>query len=342
MLPPFIDEFQEIRGVILGKFQKRPFIQNQQSWMGVFFRNPGIDFSRNRKISFRDYVLAMIQMQSKSLPNEVLDYFGHTVDAPTKSAFIQQRDKFLPEGWDYLFHSFVTECRSFNTILHQGYRLLAADGSDVNISRNPEDEETFIHEGECGYNAIHVNALYDILNHTYTDFLEQGKKKLHERQALNSMIDRYDDPVPAILMADRGYESFNVFAHLIWKAMKFVIRMKDISSNGILGAYDLPDGEFDERIETTLTRRHTKETLSDPNKYTILTPVTDFDYLDTNCRYYDIMFRIVRIQVSENQFICLATNSRRRLFPSRSESLIPTAVGRRNQFQGTEIHNRSH
>ena len=308
----------------------------------LYCRNPGIVFSRNRKISFRDYVLAMIQMQSKSLPSEVLDYFGHTVDAPTKSAFIQQRDKFLPEGWDYLFHSFVTECRSFNTILHQGYRLLATDGSDVNISRNPEDEETFIHEGECGYNAIHVNALYDILNHTYTDFLVQGKKKLHERQALNSMIDRYDDPVPAILMADRGYESFNVFAHLIWKAMKFVIRMKDISSNGILGAYDLPDGEFDERIETTLTRRHTKETLSDPNKYTILTPVTDFDYLDTNCRYYDIMFRIVRIQVSENQFICLATNSRRRLFPSRSESLIPTAVGRRNQFQGTEIHNRSH
>ena len=91
----------------------------------LYCRNPGIDFSRNRKISFRDYVLAMIQMQSKSLPNEVLDYFGHTVDAPTKSAFIQQRDKFLPEGWDYLFHSFVTECRSFNTILHQGYRRTA-------------------------------------------------------------------------------------------------------------------------------------------------------------------------------------------------------------------------
>jgi hypothetical protein len=39
---------------------------------------------------------------------------------------------------------------------------LACDGSDVNIARNPEDERTFIHEGEKGYNAIHVNALYDI------------------------------------------------------------------------------------------------------------------------------------------------------------------------------------
>ena len=31
-------------------------------------------------------------------------------------------------------------------------------------------------------------------------------------------------------MADRGYESFNTFAHLIRKGMYFVIRMKEISS----------------------------------------------------------------------------------------------------------------
>ena len=42
-------------------------------------------------------------------------------------------------------------------------------------------------------------------------------------------------------MADRGYESFNIFAHLILKGMYFVIRMKKINSNGILSAYDLPD-----------------------------------------------------------------------------------------------------
>lgn len=35
-------------------------------------------------------------------------------------------------------------------------------------------------------------------------------------------------------MADSGYESFNTFAHLIRKGMYFVIRMKDINSNGIL------------------------------------------------------------------------------------------------------------
>jgi len=68
-------------------------------------------------------------------------------------------------------------------------------------------------------------------------------------------------------MADRGYESFNTFAHLIRKGMYFVIRMKEISRNGILSAYDLPDSEFDTHIRTTLTRRPTKETLGNPNTY---------------------------------------------------------------------------
>lgn len=122
------------------------------------------------------------------------------------------------------------------------------------------------------------------------------------------MIDRYSDSVPAILMADRGHESFNVFAHLIQKDMKFVIRMKDINSNGILSAYDLPNGEFDTYIRTTLTRRHTKETLGNPDIYTIIQPATDFDFLNENCTCYDIEFRIVRILLDNGTYIYIATN----------------------------------
>ena len=109
-------------------------------------------------------------------------------------------------------------------------------------------------------------------------------------------------------MADSGYESFNTFAHLIRKGMYFVIRMKDINSNGILSSYDLPDSEFDTHIRTTLTRRHTKETLGNPNTYTILQPSTDFDFLDENCMYYDIEFRIVRVRLDNGTYICIATN----------------------------------
>lgn len=144
-------------------------------WM--FCNNPESDFSRDRKIPFTDYCRFMIQMQSKSLPNEVMDFFGHTNDSPTASAFVQQKYKFLHEGWDYLFHLFVSEGYSLQNNTYHGCRLLACDGSDVNITRNPDDEETYIHGGDAGYNAIHVNALYDLMNNTYCDFLVQGKKE---------------------------------------------------------------------------------------------------------------------------------------------------------------------
>lgn len=204
----------------------------------MFCKNPESDFTRNRKLSFRGYIQPMLRMQSKSVSNEILDFYEHSLSAPSKSAFTQQRYKLQPEGWDFPFHTFVEQCRALPDSLYRGYRLLACDGSDVNITRDPSDERTFIHEGEKGYNAVRINALYDIINKTYRDFLVQGKKKLHERAALNTMAGRYADPVPAILMADRGYGSFNTSAHLLRKGMRFVIRMKDTSSNGILSAHD--------------------------------------------------------------------------------------------------------
>lgn len=278
----------------------------------LFVQHPGRDFSRNRKISFSDICWFLIGLQGKSMPNEILDFFDHSISVPSSSAFIQQRKKILTEAWDFLFHSFIQECTPFSSVTMYGNHIFAVDGSDANIYRNPNDEETFIHEGERGYNAIHINALYDLLNHIYYDVVFQGKKKLHERSAFNYMIDRYHGP-KAIFIADRGYESFNTFAHVIQSGQQFLIRMKDINSNGILGAYDLPDDEFDSFIQTTLTRRHTKTTMDHPETYTILPPKTDFDYLDS-CQHYDISFRIIRFRVGSG-YVCVATNLSEDLFP---------------------------
>ena len=40
----------------------------------MFCRNPESDFTRNRKLSFREYIQFMLQMQSKSVSNEILDF----------------------------------------------------------------------------------------------------------------------------------------------------------------------------------------------------------------------------------------------------------------------------
>ena len=121
------------------------------------------------------------------------------------------------------------------------------------------------------------------------------------------MIDRLKAPSSSVIMADRGYESFNVFAHAIEKNAFFLIRIKDIHSNGILSGRNLPNDEFDTTLTTILTKRHTKEAMQHPEKYTILPQSTDFDFLDDqDC--YEISFRIVRVKLDNGEFICFATN----------------------------------
>ena len=45
----------------------------------MFCRNPESDFTRNRELSFREYIQFMLQMQSKSVSNEILDFFEHSL-----------------------------------------------------------------------------------------------------------------------------------------------------------------------------------------------------------------------------------------------------------------------
>ncbi|MBP3242103.1 MAG: IS4/IS5 family transposase, partial [Oribacterium sp.] len=65
------------------------------------------------------------------------------------------------------------------------------DGSDVQIATNPDDQTSY-HQGTNGqkpYNLLHLNALYDLKNHIYTDAIIQGKLNTNEHSALQEMVD---------------------------------------------------------------------------------------------------------------------------------------------------------
>lgn len=60
---------------------------------------------------------------------------------------------------------------------------------------------------------MHLDALYDLLQHVYVDASVQSKIGMNEYKALVTMIDRSDISNKVIFIADRGYESFNNIAH---------------------------------------------------------------------------------------------------------------------------------
>ena len=55
----------------------------------------------------------------------------------------------------------------------------------------------------------------------------------NERRVDIDMMDRLTIDDKVILTADRGYESYNLFAHLKKKEWNYAFRLKDIHSNGI-------------------------------------------------------------------------------------------------------------
>ena len=104
------------------------------SWM--FSKQPEKDFTRNRKLPFPKLVSFLLAMEGGTLTTELLKRFGCSLDTASASALVQQRKKLAPETFPALFDLFVRKTQPLK--LYKGFRLLAADGSDVRIPSNPE------------------------------------------------------------------------------------------------------------------------------------------------------------------------------------------------------------
>ena len=291
------------------------------SWM--FSKQPEKDFTRNRKLPFPKLVSFLLAMEGGTLTTELLKRFGCSLDTASASAFVQQRSKLAPETFPSLFDLFVRKTQPIK--LYKGFRLLATDGSDIQIPNNPEHTASHYHgaNGQASYNILHLDAIYDLLQCTYQDASLAGDRDANERSVLCQMVDRSSIP-NALMIADRGYESYNVMAHIQQKGWKFLIRIQDTAnSRGIAAGLNLPNSDqFDMFVDMKLTTKQTnevKQLLQNRNSYKHLHK--DFDYLPKTNRKHDpavffkLPFRIVRFNISEYTYETVVTNLDTVAFP---------------------------
>lgn len=286
-------------------------ISEMSDSLEAFVKNPAKDFTRNRKLPFETVVKLLIAMGGNSIYKELLESTGYDLNTATASAFVQQRDKILPFAFESLFHKFTDTFHDAKT--YHGYRLLAADGSDLYFAVDPDDPDTYLQTraDAKGYNILHLNALYDLCNRLYVDASAQPTRCSNEKKAIVDMVDRSRITEKTIVIADRYYESYNIFAHIERKGWNYLIRAKDIDSNGILSGLSLPSGgEFDICVHRILTRRHTNEIKARPDIYRFLSNRSTFDFLDLDYKnqFYPISFRIVRLKIADNFYETLITN----------------------------------
>ena len=270
-----------------------------------FVKNPGKDFTRDRKLPFADMMQMIIHMGGNTIYKELLETKGYSNEVATTSAFVQQRAKILPQAFRHIFRNFLLAESAMKR--HMGFRLFAVDGSDLLIPPNPHDYETRHSYNKNKFNLLHMNALYDLCNRLYFDAVLQPLRQLDERRALCDMVDRSTVSGKAIILGDRGFENYNCFAHIENKGWNYVIRVKDIHSNGILSGLSLPDGEFDISITRLLTRKQTKTT-SD-KRYRFMPQHQVFDFLPSGSTgEYPISFRIVRFMLASGEYASVITN----------------------------------
>lgn len=281
-----------------------------------FIVDPFRDFTRRRKLDMETLINLILSMKGGSISKELYTYFRGDIETATSSAFVQQRAKIKADAFEYLFRKFNDASSHLDANAHEGYRLLAVDGSDINIARNPESDTYFV---KSDYNQFHLNAIYDVLNKTYFDALVQPAPKEHEIRAAISMIARNEFKDRAIIIADRGYECFGLYEHIHrTNNLDYLIRVKN---KGTKEVRDMPMSDWDIdvsfELRTTQTRQDQKDFaegkakyVRGPSKHGKDKQVTwDFE------SPFLFSYRVVRFEISPGEYETLVTSLDRESFP---------------------------
>ena len=285
-----------------------------------YAKNPETDFTRNRKLPMQDVIRQILTMTGGSLNRELYDWSKAKSITLTTSAFVQQRSKISSAAFNDIFNQFNASYKDSKT--YYGYQMLAVDGSDINCPRNPESEYFLVtDQSPKGYNQIHLNAIYDICNKVYVDVELQPRTKWAERNALINMMNRRNFAKKTLIIADRGYESYNMFAHFInTHNVDFLCRVKH-GAGAMFEISKLPMQELDVDISVGITTSQTNEDKKQGRRFiqtgskkgkpnSRKTVISQWDFPSP----YTLKFRVVRILLDNGEYETLATSLSREDF----------------------------
>lgn len=281
-----------------------------------YAKNPGRDFTRNRKLGFKQLLLMFLTLEGECIREEFYTYFGRNTDVPSKAAFYKQIRKLKDGALRCLLLAFNRDLKT--NLFHGKYQLIACDGSALDIFRDPHDPDTFYEPSKSsprGYNQAYINACYSILDKRYTDVVIQPGRKHNEYSAFCQMVDtagpRPAGSPAAVYICDRGYASYNNFAHVMENRQYFLIRCTDTKTEGILGRSLDGVEALDMHVERILSRSQSKKKRAHPEfpeRYRHICRSVPMDYLTDVRREYNISLRVVRFELTPGSYENLITN----------------------------------
>ncbi|MBR3384504.1 MAG: IS4 family transposase [Atopobiaceae bacterium] len=268
-------------------------------------RDPGRDFTRNRKIPLSALVWIMITWAWDTIGTELEDAYGWDGAAPTASAFCQQRAKLRDDVMPRVSSAFLAMWEQVPVMGR--FALYGVDGTDLQLCPS-SDPRTRVRSNQSGasHNEAHPTTAYDIGRGTFQDMVWQGSKEQNEVAAFCELVDRCPPAVAPdgtrlvpLWLGDRGFYSYNSLCHLLEAGHSFIIRMQDDHVEGLLGADDVPEGCFDVTVERVFARTSSARARTRPDEpeiYRRLDRRTRFDAIgpDDRASEYPMALRVVR------------------------------------------------
>jgi hypothetical protein len=162
--------------------------------------------------------------------NKLFSALGLTEQLATPGAYRKARAKLKPELFLHLNHATVSKCyevygRENGLRRWKGYRVVAADGTFLQLPETPETRERFtVHRnhlpGVVWVQAL-ASVLYDVLNDVGLNIVLAPTSS-----ETDLLIDKQFEHCRAqdLLVLDRLYADYSIFAFLTHQKRRFVVR----------------------------------------------------------------------------------------------------------------------
>ena len=271
----------------------------------------GKTFSRHSILSRETVVRLLIGAEGGNL-DTILHDAGIEASA---SALSQRRAQISPDVFRAVYDNFNAASVGADRDLFRGYRVLAVDGTVLTLPRNPKSASYVCHDGiPQGVNQLHITPLYDVLNHTFADVVIQLEPQKDEIGALIAMLKRNVFDQKTLIVADRGFESYNLIAHFLEDMnTDFLIRIKQ-SRSAMREVAKLPMMELDCDVSFTICITQTNEDKQHPEYIHMNVPKKSKPGTKTRgarwdfSNYYPMRFRICRFMLDSGEFETVATS----------------------------------
>jgi len=255
-------------------------------------------FTRDRKLTAERIVSMIIEPAKQSLQTRLYEFGVRFMggEFATKQAFSKQRQfvdpiyirEYYDEGAEELLKS--GELTTF-----KGFHVTAVDGTRIACENTPELIAEF---GCSGSKKDACTALasvaYDVMERVSFD-CQIGSYSLSERDLLNRHLDRLEafGAESFLIVADRGYPSYDLIETLIDRGFSFLLRLSDGWKNVISHMRDVDDKELQYEYKGSVYKfRALKIGLEDKTEYLVTNLDKDFLPIEDAGQIYGLRWNI--------------------------------------------------